>query len=151
MKSYTQYLQESKKTWKFKIKTIHELTDDQSDRIEKHLLKYDSNGLGAARKTMLQSATKEFPSHRGYEVYTYEFETKLSATSAQIYNEIRTMLGLSNSTFKIKGDHEQDLDEEATVVEPKAVDGKDLYGDDYNSGFIKELLKLRKEKEKGNE
>jgi hypothetical protein len=151
MKSYTQYLQESKKTWKFKIKTIHELTDDQSDRIEKHLLKYDSNGLGAVKKTMLQSAPKDFPMHRGYEVFTYEFETKLSATAEQIYNEIRNMLGLNNSSFKIKSDQDLDLDEEAEVKEPKAVDSKELYGDDFNSNFIKELLALRKEKEKGNE
>lgn len=154
MKTYTQYLQESKKTWKFKIKTIHELSDMQCDRIEKHLLKYDSNGLGAVKKTMLHSVPKDFPQHRGYEVFTYEFETSLPATSNQIYNEVRNMLGLAEGTFKIKGDHEpdQDLDEQPVMeADPESVDSDNYYGDEYNNNFIKELLKLRNEKEKDNE
>ena len=152
MKTFTQYLQESKKTWKFKIKTIHELTDDQCDRIEKHLLKYDSNGLGAVKKTMLQSAPKDFPQHRGYEVFSYEFETQLPATSSQIQNEVRNMLGLTDSTFKIRGEHEPEHDkEDSKELKEKPVDGKELYGDEFNQGFIKELLKLRKEKEKDDE
>lgn len=153
MKTFKQYLQESKKNWKFVIKTIHELTDDQCDRIEKHLIKYDSNGLGAVKKTMLQSAPKDFPQHRGYEVYTYEFETQLPATSAQIQNEVRNMLGLTDSTFKIRGEHEPDHVDEETPdpVEESDVDSDALYGDEFNKSFIKELLKLRKEKEKGDE
>ena len=68
MKTFKEYLTESKKSWKFKIKTVHELTDEQCDRIEKHLTKYDSTGLGAVKKTILQSAPRDFPNHKGYEV-----------------------------------------------------------------------------------
>ena len=96
MKSYTQYLTENKKSWKFKVKTIHELTDEQCDRIEKHLGKYDSKGLGAARKTILQSAPRDFPQHRGYEVFTYDFETNLIASGWELANGIRNMLGLAD-------------------------------------------------------
>lgn len=157
MKSYKQYLQESKKTWKFKIKTVHELTDDQCDRIERHLAKYDANGISAVKKTMLQSSPKDFPNHRGYEVFTYEFETKLTATSSQIHNELRNMLGLSEKTFKIKGDHEPDLDVEEEQKDPEQVDSKKVYGDEFIGSFVKELLKFKKEQEeikvedKGNE
>lgn len=156
MKTFKQYLQESKKNWKFKIKTIHELTDDQADRIEKHLMKYDSNGLGAAKKTMLQSAPKDFPQHRGYEVFSYEFETQLPATSAQIQNEVRNMLGLTDSTFKIRGEHEpdhieDDEDKKDVSEDSENVDSEDYYGDEFNKSFIADLLKLRKEKEKGDE
>lgn len=151
MKTFTQYLQESKQTWRFKIKTIHELDDDQCDRIEKHLLKYDSNGLGAVKKTMLQSAPKDFPQHRGYEVFSYEFETQLPATSAQIQNEVRNMLGLTDSTFKIRGEHEPDHvegDQPEASDDSTDVDSTEYYGDEFNQGFIKELLKLRKQQEK---
>ena len=154
MKSFTDYLMESKKTWKFKIKTVHELTDEQCDRIEKHLMKYDSNGLGAAKKSILQSAPKDFPQHRGYEVFTYEFETNLSAVSSQIQNEVRSMLGLADNTFKIRGEHEPDHDDEAEAEaheEDKSVKGEDFHGEKHIDGFIKDLLNLRKEKEKGNE
>ena len=110
MKSFLDYLSESKQTWKFKVKTIHELTDNQCDRIEKHLMKYDSTGLSAAKKTILQSTPKDFPSHKGYEVFMYEFETNLPVSGHQVKNEIQNMLGLADGVFKIKGEHEQDMD-----------------------------------------
>jgi len=88
MKSFTQYLTETKNTWIFKIKTIHELSDKQSDRIEKHLMKYDSNGLGAAKKTILQSTPRYFPAFKGYEVYIYEFETSLPTTGSQVQKKL---------------------------------------------------------------
>lgn len=168
MKSFLDYLSESKQTWKFKVKTIHELTDNQCDRIEKHLMKYDSTGLSAAKKTILQSTPKDFPSHKGYEVFMYEFETNLPVSGHQVKNEIQNMLGLADGVFKIKGEHEQDMDmlEESSEYDMEKSDSKlndsdyseadkvktdDYYGDKYNTSFVQELLKLRKEKEKDNE
>lgn len=168
MKSFIDYLSESKKSWKFKVKTIHELTDEQSDRIEKHLMKYDSKGLGAVKKTILQSTLRDFPSHKGYEVYMYEFETNLPVSGFQVKNEIQNMLGLQDGVFKIKGEHEpeDDMLEESSEYDMEKNDSKlndsdyseadkvktdDYYGDKYNTSFVQELLKLRKEKDKDNE
>ena len=165
MKSYTEYLTEAKKTWKFKIKTIHELNNDQQDRIEKHLGKYDSKGLGAAKKTMLQSTPRDFPKARGYEVFTYEFETNIIASGWQIQNDIRNMIGLADGVLKVKGEHEPDEaippqggEVKSVLAEPEyskdekaGIKAEDHFGDAYNNKFIKELVKLKKEKEKGNE
>ena len=41
MKSFTQYLTESKQSWSWKIKMAKEPTDRDMERIERHLLKYD--------------------------------------------------------------------------------------------------------------
>lgn len=162
MKSFTQYLTEAKKSWKFKIKTIHELSDDDCDRIERHLIKYDSNGLSAVKKTMLQSTPVDFPNHKGYEVYMYEFETNLPVSGFQIKNEIQNMLGLRDGVFKIKGEHEPDDEpveqkdvksvlEDGEYSEAEKVDSEEYYGDKYNTSFVQELLKLRKSKENNNE
>lgn len=151
MKSFTQYLVESNKTWNFCIRTIHQLTDEQCDRIEKHLMKYDSTGLSAEKKTILQSIPRDFPQHRGYEVYSYEFETKLITTSAQVQTEIGNMLGLRDGVLKVKGEHEIDVDTKEEHFEPEEVPADKLSGEKHNANLIKELLKLRKEKEKGNE
>ena len=78
------------------------------------------------------------------------------------------MLGLADGVFKIKGEHEQDIDmlEESSEYDMEKSDSKlndsdyseadkvktdDYYGDKYNTSFVQELLKLRKEKEKDNE
>lgn len=161
MKSFKTFLNESKKTWKFKIKTIHELTDDQCDRIDRHLMKYNSSGLSAVKKTMLQSSPIDFPTHKGYEVYIYNIETTLPVSGFQIKTEIQNMLGLSDGTFKVKGEHEIDgpveqkdvksVLEDGEYSEAEKIDSEDFYGDKYNTKFVQELLKLRKNKEKDNE
>ena len=162
-KLFSQYLNESKKSWKFCIKTVHDLTDEQCDRIEKHLGKYDSKGLGAAKKTILQSAPRDFPNHKGYEVFTHEFETNIIASGWQVQNDIRNMLGLTDGVLKVKGEHEPDelippMSERAESVladgeykDAEKVNASDHYGDEYNSSFIKELMKVKKQKEKGDE
>jgi hypothetical protein len=151
MKSFTQYLAESDKTWKFCIKTVHQLTDEQCDRIENHLMKYDSKGLSGEKKTILQSTPRDFPQHRGYEVYMYEFETNRIVTANQVQNEIGNMLGLRDGVLKVRSEHETDVDIKEEHFESEEVPVKDMSGDEYNASLIKELLKLRKEKEKGNE
>jgi len=163
-KLFSTYLNESKKSWKFSIKTIHDLSDEQCDRIEKHLGKYDSKGLGAAKKTILQSAPRDFPSHKGYEVYSHDFETNLIASGWQIQNDIRNMLGLTDGVLKVKGEHEPDARTGRTkrlesqvgtstkeYKDAEKVNHAEHYGDEYNKSFIKELMKVKKEKEKGNE
>ena len=87
-KLFSQYLNESKKSWKFCIKTVHDLTDEQCDRIEKHLGKYDSKGLGAAKKTILQSAPRDFPNHKGYEVFTHMILKLISLLAVGKYKTI---------------------------------------------------------------
>lgn len=154
-KLFSEYLNESNKSWKFSIKTIHDLSNEQCDRIEKHLGKYDSKGLGAAKKTILQSAPRDFPNHKGYEVYTHEFETDRIASGWQIQNDIRNMLGLTDGVLKVYGAHEPIESIPPQSEDAEKVKAEDHYGDEYNNSFIKELMKIKKEKdkekEKGNE
>jgi hypothetical protein len=73
------------------------------------------------------------------------------------------MLGMSESTFKVRGANEADIDEDQKQVEAESIlaDGEykdaekvnsdEHYGDKFNTSFVKELLKLRKQKEKDSE
>ena len=73
------------------------------------------------------------------------------------------MLGLSDTVFKVKGDHEVDPDEnveqkdvesvlaDSEYKDAEKVDSEDYYGDKFNTSFVQELLKLRKQKEKDSE
>ena len=63
--------------------------------------------------------------------------------------------------MKVRGAHEQEdiqPDKEAKSVleddeysDVEKVNTDDFYGDKYNTSFVQELLKLRKEKEKSND
>lgn len=160
MKSFTQYLTESKQSWSWKIKMAKEPTDRDMERIERHLLKYDVKKVSAPKKLMLQSSPVDFPNLRGYEIFVVEFETNILASGFQIQIELQNMLGLNDGILKVKGAHEPDEVEtkdvesilaDAEYKDAEKVNGEDYYGDKFNSGFVKELLKLRKDKEKDDE
>ena len=74
------------------------------------------------------------------------------------------MLGLTDGVLKVIGEHEPQeaipvgtQKEVASVLadaeykEADKVDHTEHYGDAYNSSFIKELMKIKKAKEKDNE
>ena len=162
MKSLQQYLAESAKTYTFRIKCAKELSSDDLTRIENHLVKYDVTKVSAPKKMMLQSTPYDFPQLRGYEIYSIEFTTNLPASAYQIQTEIGNLIGIGASFLKVRSDQEPleeemsdedagSLLEDDTYSEAEKVDGEDYYGDKYNTSFVKELLKLRKDKEKKND
>ena len=160
MKSFKTYLKESKQTYKYKIKAAKELSSNEVDRIERHLLKYDVQKVSAPKKLMLQSTPIDFPHLRGYEIYVMEFETSIVASGFQIQTEIQNMLGLNDGLLKVRAAHEPDevetKDVESVLADSDYKDAEkvkadDYYGDKYNTSFVQELLKLRKDKEKDNE
>jgi len=164
MKSFKQYLAESKQTYQYRIKLAKELTNEELDRIERHLVKYDVQKFSAPKKLMLQSTPYDFPQLRGYEIYVAEFTTTIPASAYQIQTEIQNLIGISDGFMKVRSDmeplekQEQESlagEDEATSLladdkysEAEKVNAEDYYGDKYNTKFVQELLKLRKDKEK---
>ena len=168
MKSFKKYLQESKQSYKFRMKSCCEITTEMMDKIEGHLGKYDVESVSAPKKLMLQSAPYDFPQHRGYEIHVVEITTGRPASAYQLGIELQNLLGLSDGIMKVRGEHEPlekqeqaslDADDKETPVlladgeykEAEKIDGADYYGDKYNTKFVQELLALRKQKEKDSE
>ena len=166
MKSFKSYLQESAKTYTYRIKLAKELTNEEFDRIERHLVKYNVQKFGAPKKLMLQSTPYDFPQLRGYEIHVVEFTTTIPASAYQIQTEIQNLIGISDGFMKVRsvqeplekaeqqeqaGEVVKSLLEDPTYGEAETVKAEDYYGDKYNTKFVQELLKLRKEKEKDNE
>lgn len=165
MKSYKEYLKESKQSYKFRVKLAQELSDEQIDKIERHLGKYDVKSVSAPKKLMLQSTPYDFPTLRGYEIFVMEFETDRVASAFQIQVELSNLLGLGEGLMKVRSEHEplekqeqsalEGSDKEAESLladgnysEAEKLNGEDYYGDKYNTKFVQELLALRKTKEK---
>ena len=164
MKTFKQYLTESKRDYTYRIKLINEIDNESVDRIERHLAKYEVKTVQAPKRLMLQSAPYDFPQARGHEVHVIEFTTERPASAYQIQEELKSLLGLGDAVMKVRSDMEPlEQQEQAATSEPKEIgsmleDGdyseaekirsEDYYGDKYNSKFVQELLSLRKDKEK---
>lgn len=163
MKSLQEYLMESAKTYEFRLKTAVELSDDQLDMLEKHLRKYEAFDVESPKRTILQSAPLDFHNLGAAEIYIMDFKTKLPMSPAMLVNELVQKLGIGEGHIRVRNKMEPGeeldaesmeeptdgeaqallLDDEYSEVEnPKA---EDMFGDKYNTKFIDELTKARKE------
>ena len=63
MKSFEQYLTESKKTYNFKIRVAGVVPEGFVDTMESALQKYDVINISAGKTTPIQETQIEFPNH----------------------------------------------------------------------------------------
>lgn len=163
MKTLNEYLMESARQYQFRLKTAVELSDEQLDKLEKHLRKYEAFDIGTPKRTILQSAPMDFHNIGATEVYILDFNTELPCSPAMLVNELVQKLGISERDIRVRNKLEPaEQEDEASMEEPTdekqealLMDGEyseaenakadDFYGDKYNTKFMDELKKARKE------
>ena len=154
MKSLKQYLAESEKTYEFRLRSLHEISDDHMDRIENHMKKYNMESMGAPKKTIMHKP-RGFADVGAQEVYIYDFATKLPATPHALHEEIASICGCSMGSMIVHNmkeaeelwEVEEESDEEAISVladadysEAEKINPEDHYGDKYNEKMVKDSL-----------
>ena len=86
MKEFADYLQESKKTYEFKIGIAGDLPDNCEDMIERCLQKFGCTKMSAGKKTPIQERPLDFPQLENCEVHYYEV-TCTYPTTVQVLQE----------------------------------------------------------------
>ena len=81
MKSFTEFLIESKKTYPFKIGVAGELPEGFVDAMETALKKYDVINMSAGKKTPIQERPLDFPQLENTEVTYFEVELTYPTTT----------------------------------------------------------------------
>lgn len=167
MKRLHQYLMESQKTYEFRMKTIVELNDEQLDKLETHLRKYEAYDIETPKRTIMQSAPLDFYNSGACEVYIIDFKTKLPVSPTILINELVSRLGITEGDIRIRDKnapaeeidekHREENKEGATepkkkkallldpdykeIKNPKA---DDYHGEKHKTKFMRELEKARK-------
>jgi hypothetical protein len=168
MKSFTEYLTESKKQYDFKIKIAGDVSSDQENEMKVLLGRYTFGETANFKKskTPIQALPLDFPQVKNCEVNIYEVTLDYPTTSYELTEYLSTNLGVGKSHLVVRKPGEPS-EEYQTPAEPRegallndpdykeAGNAKfeDYYGDKYNSGFVKELndiLKLQR-RERGEE
>ena len=166
MKRLHHYLMESQKTYEFRLKTVVELTDEQLDRLETHLRKYEAYDVETPKRTILQSAPLDFYNKGACEVYIIDFKTKLPMSPAVLINELVSKLGISEGDIRVRNlaepaEQQDEIHREqntegykeqkykARLLDPDYKEYKNPKADDYHgekhkTKFIRELEKARK-------
>ena len=152
MKSFKNYLTESKKEYKFRIKYAGTLTDSQMDRIELALGKYSIVDMSKPKTTPIQEHPMDFQTLKNSEVCMLDVTVSYPSTVDVIRNELQEYAGISGSHLVvINAEHPEEIArEEAANAKEKEYeplldsdyeDSKDdpTFGDKYNENMLKEL------------
>ncbi len=164
---FTKYILAAKKVYKFRIKSLVELTDDIMSDIEKVLFKYRPESISSPKKTMFQTNPLGFSGTTSGEVWIVDIELTIGTTSTMLEYDLRNHLhiGKFDDRIKVFGENdpvENEIDklekeeEEKTPVlltnenfeevdEPKFCD---YFGDDYNSKFLDIVKKYEEDRKK---
>jgi hypothetical protein len=164
MKSLKQYLAESEKTYEFKLRSVVEMSDEQLDRLERYLSKYNVESVSAPKKSILQKSPVGFGDYGPAEVHTLDITTRLAVTPHALHEEISRATGVPMGVIRVhyasesvmldemeetqeKEDKGKSLLADANYKEADKVKSADHYGDAYNKKFVKSLPKSKLQKE----
>jgi hypothetical protein len=169
MKSFTEYLTESKKQYDFRIKIAGDVSAEQEDTMKRVLGRFtNENTLTGFKKskTPIQAVPLDFPQVKNCEVNIYEITLDFPTTQFELTEYLTSELGINKQNLVVRrpGEPSEDYQtpaeerEGALLLDPDYKEAgnpqfEDYYGDKYNTGFIKELndvLKLQR-KERGEE
>lgn len=167
MKRLHHYLMESQIFHEFRLKTVVELSDEQLDRFETHLKKYEAYDIETPKRTIMQKAPLDFYNKGACEVYIIDFKTKLPLSPAVLLNELVSKLGISEGDIRIRNKRSpaNEIDELHTEQNKEGAKEKEatsllldpdykeypnpdadlLFGEKHKTRFLKELEKTRKE------
>jgi hypothetical protein len=163
MKTFKEYLAESKKTYNFKVKVAGELPENFQKNLKSHLGEYGVMTLEKLATTPIQATPLDFPTMTNCEVHVFEVVCEYPVTSPELVFDIKSM-GLDESTFRVRGSGEPSEEEQALANEDPSgesmldeqdldkgstkIKHKDYFGDDFNKGFLKDLSKTAKQRTK---
>jgi hypothetical protein len=163
MKTFKEYLTESKKVYNFKVKVAGELPEKFQEGLTARLGRCGVMSVKKLTSTPIQESPLDFPELTNMEVTVFEVICEYPVTSPEISVEIKNM-GLDENCYRVRGANEPTEQEQVlAAAEPTGealldeidlekgntkVKHKDYFGDEFNKGFLKDLSKTAKQQKK---
>lgn len=162
MKTFKEYLSESKKAYNFKIKVAGEIPEGFEEKLKNNLDRCKIISFEKVSTTPVQQVPLDFPHLNNVEVTIYEAIVEYPTTPPQISADIKA-LGINEEHFRVRGAGEASeidqllLDEEPSgksllqdpaYKETANAKHKEYFGPDYNKSFLKDLERVAKERNK---
>jgi hypothetical protein len=158
MKSFIEYLTESKeeKKYSFKIKIAGDLPEHCEDVMETALQKYQVSKFAKTKTTPIQAKIIDFPTMENVQVTIFEVDLDYPTTSQVLSSYMAEQTGVPLDRIRVRSpleDAEAELNVEHLEVDKKALltqdyqkeNNQNTVGDKGVSNFLKDLAKVRKE------
>lgn len=148
MKTFKEYLSESKKVYGFKIKVAGDLPENFQDDLKKSLEKHKVVTL-EKMNSEVQESSFDFPELANKEISVFDLVVEYPITAPEIVNIVKEM-GLMEECMRVRGSGEPSEYEAklADDIQTEKIKHKDYFGDDFNKAFLKDLEKTVKERKK---
>jgi hypothetical protein len=163
MKTFKEYLTESKKVYSFKVKVAGELPEKFQEGLTARLGRCGVMSVKKLTTTPIQESPLDFPELTNMEVTVFEVICEYPVTSPEITVEVKNM-GIDEACFRVRGANEPSEQEQVlAAAEPSGdalldendldqgntkIKHKDYFGDEFNKGFLKDLSKAAKDRKK---
>ena len=163
MKSLKQYLAESEKTYNFRLRTVAAMSDEQLDKLERYLAKFNVESVSTPKTSIIQRSPAGFGDIGPSAVTTIEITTKLPTTPNVMQEEIAAATGVHIGALRVYNEgefveeaeeiEEENTDESKSVLadadysDAEKVNHSDNYGNEFVEKFVKNLPKSELHKE----
>lgn len=154
MKSFKEYLTESKKTYEFKVKIAGECPKGCAALIKEALAKYSVTSCSAGKSTPIQEQQEEFPGLTNVELTVFDVVTDYPVNSLQVRSAISEVANISPSNIIVRTAGEQaeyainhandEKSGEALLgTDYEKSNNQDLVGTKHMMSFLKDLEKTK--------
>lgn len=152
MKSFQEYIAESKKTYPFTIKVCGDLSESADKIMKSAMHRFTVNKLSKGKKTPIQAMPLDFPGQSNSEVHVFEVDLQYPTTSAVLTELLADQLQISPAKIRVRTpgemaeialnlEHNQSTDESFLLKDYEAENNQDLVGQQRVVSFLKELGK----------
>jgi hypothetical protein len=158
MKSFKEFLTESKKTYEFKIGFAGDLPEGFEDRLEMGLKKFGLVNVSTGKKTPIQENPLDFPQLQNIEVHYFEAEVEYPTTTQVLEDYLSDLCVFPHSHVIVRNANDPRIEYQETkddapyeaMLTKEDMGGesaqKDVGGDRVMD-LLKELETARKERE----
>lgn len=150
MKSFKEYIIESKQVYEFKVKIAGDCPKDCTKKIKEALAQYKVELCSEGKSSPIQETQKDFPKLENVGVTVFDVTLCYPTNTVQVREAVANKLGLPPATIRVRNIHEEEelelnhehdeLSGEALLDKPlEEVDGQKLVGDKHVMSLLKEL------------
>ena len=157
MKTFKEYLTESKKSYPFRLKVAGDLPENFVNGL-KDCIGSVNPAIIEKSKTPIQASPLDFPELHNMEVHVFEVVCEYPITAPEIAEHVKNFVPESNFRIRNGGDavevehntFDPEPSGESVLEEPynDKIKHKDYFGADFNKNFLKDLSKAAKQRTK---
>ena len=159
MSLYREYLNESTKEYRYRIKTVVPIETNEMNKIENVLKKYDLKDVSTARRTPIQEHPLEFVNISNREVYILDANLGMPASTQQLHSELYDALEVTADYIVVRSesdpillqtedanseeDYETKLSTDSEYLDSEQIKDAPDYGDEYNQNLLSRVARAK--------